>query len=315
VAARREAGIIGGVSAATTGEEVRTVCTEPHEMPHAPFARDTRSLRTRALYGFLTMAVACGGPCLFLAWARAPMAGIAVIAAAMFALPAWRAVRAAAIHRRIAKGRRLRPAEPWTWDLPWDPTSLVPVVSRSRQGHGYHDWISSVLGGIVMGVGVAIGFAGGAVGVVPGLLVGAVGTIVLWSGVRSLRAGHVQISSLRFPVFVGERIEFSLGVSEGGARFERATALLRCGEQIVGRRPKVRHVWSETIELAADSLPGPGHETLLRFDVPPDLRGTRLDVPDACCWELVVSGRTDRGQVSESFLVPIYERPAPHSAA
>jgi hypothetical protein len=207
--------------------------------------------------------------------------------------------------RRIRRGRALRPSEPWTWDGAWVNRSVSQPVERTRRGR------SRLLRGLVLLLAaglLAVAFRF----VLPiAVVFGVPSAVLLWLGYRDVRAGSLLLSSSSWPLFTGERAELMLGVSDGGARFDRATATLRCVEEFPGRKRPVWCTWTEYRAIERDDAPGPGHDALLTFDIPASAPGTRLDVPDACWWELEVFGETDAGKVREKFVVPIYERPAP----
>jgi hypothetical protein len=295
------------VSATTPGTESRGTCDRRYETSRLPFARDARSLRRRVLDELPLTGLVVGYVLLIWWTRRSAMESELFLAAAVGGRPATECAGAVAAGLRIPRGRRRRPNEPWTWDEPWDPAGRSLLVARARDGR------KRVFVGLWLLAGAVSSWIQSGVRIeteIFGAVFGLVGTWFCWRGFQNLRAGQVRLATVGFPLFVGERIELSFGVSDGGAKFHRGSVLLRCLEQCPGRKPTVFHVWSEWFDLDRDTLPGPGNDTLLRFDVPAGLRGTRLDVPDACCWELRVMGTTDRGPVSEMFLVPIYERPA-----
>ena len=62
-----------------------------------------------------------------------------------------------------------------------------------------------------------------------------------------------------------------------------------------------------------ETLPAPGCDVELRFDVPTGAPPTRLSDDFPTYWVLDVLGETNAGRFEESFLVPVYERPAAES--
>jgi hypothetical protein len=57
-------------------------------------------------------------------------------------------------------------------------------------------------------------------------------------------------------------------------------------------------------------LPGPDFDVEVAFDVPEAAPGTRIADRFPRYWVLDVRGDTSSGPYAETFLIPIYERPA-----
>jgi hypothetical protein len=209
----------------------------------------------------------------------------------------------ATIFRRLAvrRGARLRPSEPWTWGTEGGADGILHPFARTRRGRRRLA-IGLVL--IAFAALMAMSLAGfRAVAVIPGVP----GTIFLWLGYRDVRAGSVRIAWPKWPLHTGGRVEFTLGVSDGGARFERATVRLRGIEEHPDRTHLVWCTWTDVREFPRDFAPGPEHDVLVAFDLPATAPGTRLDTPEASWWELEVSGPSDAGVVRERIVLPIYD--------
>ena len=209
----------------------------------------------------------------------------------------------ATMYRRwiVRRGARLRPSEPWTWGTEADERGVQHPFERTRRGRRRLA-IGLVL--VAFASLLAMSAAGFRwVAVIPGVP----GTIFLWYAFRDVRAGSLRIAWPKWPLRTGERVEFTLGVTDGGARFERVTVRLRGIEEHPGRAHLVWCRWTDIREFPRDFAPGPGHDVLVAFDVPATARGTRLDTPEASWWEVEVSGPTDAGQVRERIVLPIYD--------
>jgi hypothetical protein len=207
------------------------------------------------------------------------------------------------LRRAVSRGARLRPSEPWTWGTEGGADGVHRPFERTQRGRRR---LATGLGLIAFAVLVAMAFARfRAVAVIAGVP----GTIFLWIGYRDVRAGSLRIAWPKWPLHIGERAEFTVGVSDGGARFERMTARLRAIEEHTHREHLAWCTWTDLREFSRDEAPGPGHDVLVTFDVPAVARGTRLDTREACWWELEVFGPSDAGVLRERFAVPIYDRP------
>lgn len=212
--------------------------------------------------------------------------------------------------RAVQRASRLRPAEPWTWPVDAGADGIERRFERTRRGHRFLFAGLALLGLTIL---IVASFGVGPLIVIPGIPI----ALFLWLGYRDVRTGKVRLKWTAWPLVTGRRAEFTLGVSDGGARFERAMVRLRAIEEHPSRTHLVWCTWTDLCHLASDTAPGPGHDALIAFDVPAAARGTRLDVPEACWWEIEVTGSSDAGQIRERFAVPIYDPlpPDPPTAA
>lgn len=124
------------------------------------------------------------------------------------------------------------------------------------------------------------------------------------------RVGWVVLSALAV-VWFGAM----LGAEEDGPTFREAKFRLRrireeaYGVLCLSRRGVV--AYETTIERRPpDDLPGPDIDVGLVFDVPASAGGTRLSASPPEYWLFDVVADTSAGKYAESFLVPIYDRPA-----
>lgn len=223
-----------------------------------------------------------------------------------FLLEPYRRVITAMWRRRAVKrGLQTRPAEPWNWGADVRAEGVDRPVERARRGRG-----RLLVGLALLAMAVLLGQALGQMGWIA-VLLGAPAALFLWLGYRDVRAGRIALRWGSWPLVTGGRVELMLGVSDGGARFGRATVRLRAIEEHPARTHLVWCTWTDIRVIAPDAAPGPGNDVLLAFDVPEAARGTRLDVPEACWWELEITGSSDAGPMRERFVVPIYDRPPP----
>jgi hypothetical protein len=215
--------------------------------------------------------------------------------------------------RSHAAARAAHPDEPWLWDHPWDPTG-ASVTSAQRWGRASSRWSATRARRTAWLVAIVV---------VAGWLGPLYGTSIVWIAVLALLwawdawhahgAGTTRVSYAKFPFHPGERVTLRFAVSEGGASFRRARFHLR------HVREHVAHGWIRAaltqstivIDRPPGMLPGPEEEIELTFDVPEGAPGTRLSDPDSepSYWVLDVVADTSAGPFTESFLVPIYERP------
>lgn len=205
----------------------------------------------------------------------------------------------------VSRGARLRPSEPWTWGTEGGADGIRRPFERTRRGRH-----RLAIGLVLIALAALVVFNFSLYRVVA-VLPGVPGTMFLWIGYRNVRAGGLRLAWAKWPVRTGERAEFMLGVSDGGARFERMSVRLRAIEEHPGRAHLVWCTWMDHREFEREEAPGPGHDVLVTFDLPAEARGTRLDTREACWWELEVSGPSDSGALREWLVVPIYDQPAP----
>jgi hypothetical protein len=213
---------------------------------------------------------------------------------------AWRRRRA------VREGSQSRPAEPWTWDVDAPQGGVERPFARTWRGRK-----RLFAGLVVLAFAVLVGVALGPPFRAFAAIAGVPAVLFLWLGYRDVRTGRIRVDWSSWPIVCGGRAELILGVSDGGARFERATVRLRAIEEYPSKVHLVWCTWTDVRDVASEAAPGPGHDVLVAFDVPAAARGTRLDVPEACWWELEVTGASDAGPIRERFVVPIYDPPPP----
>ena len=147
-----------------------------------------------------------------------------------------------------------------------------------------------------------------------GTIGGLAATWIAWQAWRVWGVGTAHVSFAKFPFHPGERVTLRFGMSEGGAQFERASFNLRRIEE-APRKPVTwpRGPWkyfSLVEHRPPGGLPGPDHYVTLEFDLPDDVAGTDLSASPRAYWTLDVVANTSAGPYVESFLIPVYERPA-----
>jgi hypothetical protein len=238
-----------------------------------------------------------------------PLMPTALAAILIMSVWAWAFSRRGPIEEAWLRRRRRRaaalPGEPWLGDHPWDPSGvngLEPLEGRST-GVG---WFLAVW---VLGPAVVVG---------PWLTLSIVGVVATWKawGIwKRLGRGRGRVSFVRFPHFTGETVELHFGMNPGGATFLRGRFVLRRIQEVdaawhVGG-PRRTQTFAQECTLDDGVLPGPDADVRLRFDVPADAGGTSLASRLPSYWELAVVGETTKGAFDETFLVPVYERPAP----
>lgn len=247
------------------------------------------------------------------------LVGIAILGLPVLACVAWvgvllapyvlepyaRALTTVLLRRAVRRGTRLRPVEPWTWGTEGDERGVRRPLGHGRRGRW---WLALGLGMVFVGVPL---WTTGVPAAVVAVFVGLPGAVLAWLGYRYVRAGSVRLAWHTRPLVTGGRAEFTLGVSDGGARFESATVRLRSIEEHPSRAHLIWCTWTDVVEFAREFAPGPGHDVFVAFDIPAEAPGTRIDVREACWWELEVTGTSDAGPIGERFVVPIYDPPPP----
>lgn len=216
---------------------------------------------------------------------------------------------------RLEAQRRRHPEEPWLWDHRWDPRGVSGSPFR-RLRLANQKPISFLFVAIVQ---LAFGMSRrpfldfwGIVG----------GTAASWIAVKAWRiygVGTAYVAFTKFPFHPGERVTLHFGMSEGGARFERAAFCLRFIEEasgaLIGRRLDGVRYFGVREDRPPGELPSGDQHVILEFDVPEDAGGTSLSSSPRTYWTLDVVANTSAGPYVESFLIPIYERPAAPAAA
>jgi hypothetical protein len=273
--------------------------------------RCTRSpLRDAALVLSTPLVIACIGAVeIWIAQQSVTSWGVfAVAAAVIFAAWLWtfsrhgpiRGAQLALLTRRVAR----RPAEPWLGDHRWDPEGAGPSPSGSRSAAGCL-WICVTWIGLAL---LAVRTAAGLTVILAG--------VTTWAAMAWHRSGRGRgrVAFVAFPYFADAPVELHFGMRGGGATFLRARYVLRRIQEVDGTwwrgGPRRTATFAAECVLADGVLPGPDADVRLRFDVPRDAGGTRLSGRWPSYWELAVVGETTHGPYCESFLVPIYERPA-----
>jgi hypothetical protein len=210
---------------------------------------------------------------------------------------AWRLGR---LRRRIA----LHQAMPWLGDHAWDTTGTKGQEPRAMRNSGCA-WI---VGLWAMSFAAVMGHGA------PWVVLGVVLTWRAWAMWRSSGRGRGQVSFVRFPYFPGEPLELHFGMNSGGATFLHARYALRRIREVdawwYDGGPRREVTFAAECCPAEGVLPGPESDVRLLFDVPANAGGTSLASRMPSYWELAVVGETTKGAFDETFLVPIYERPA-----
>ena len=100
-------------------------------------------------------------------------------------------------------------------------------------------------------------------------------------------------------------------MDSGGADFRRVefrlSRVLQSGAEGVRIRPISER-------RPPGTLPGSDFDVEVSFDVPEGARGTRLSDESPYYWVLDVLAATSSGPYAETFLIPIYDRPASPTA-
>lgn len=211
----------------------------------------------------------------------------------------------------LLAGRRVRrrPNDPWTADHRWDPRGAKRVRRPGMRPSGCI-WLF-----VPWAIVLSLGWIPTAMIVVLAL------SFVAWICAPWLGFddGRPFAAFVRFPYHPGEQVELHFGMGVGGPTFLRARFVLQRIREVDG--------WwfvggpRRTVALAMECrppegvLPGSEADVRLLFDVPADAGGTSLSAPLPSYWELLVVGETTKGWFDETFLVPVYERPAASSAA
>lgn len=214
---------------------------------------------------------------------------------------------------RLETARRSAPEEPWLWDHEWDSSGVS--VSPFRRFLGPR----SRLGRIVFCAVLLAASPSAATQTAWMVFGGVASTWLAWRAWRVHGVGTAHVTFAKFPFHPGERVTLHFGMSEGGARFERAAFCLRHVEEAPAhpfeRRGEDIRYFGISEHRPPGELPGGGHHVVLEFDVPEGAGDTRLSESPRVYWALDVLANTSAGPYVESFLIPIYERPAAAVAA
>ncbi|MBK8597702.1 MAG: hypothetical protein IPP07_19885 [Holophagales bacterium] len=222
---------------------------------------------------------------------------------------------------RVRRRQRERPWEPWYWDHPWDPQAYrLGTVGKT---------VTDVVGMVAVSVFVTpfcVYFF--PFGLVFGLLAAVGWGFVAYRWLQRLKYGASELQFARFPFFLGDELDASLG---GSARLRGYTNLkltLRCVEEKVERRGKSNGVvayalYEDEREYAAGEVDlgqGPPARlvALITEDSPPLQLSFRLpDQPELSTslsadepryWELEVKAEIPGIDYKAVFLLPVYAR-------
>jgi hypothetical protein len=210
--------------------------------------------------------------------------------------------RRAAVERR----RRAHPAAPWLWDHAWDPSGVSRTArSRILRASTFPAlWLVPWFANVGRPGGRPAAFA----------VLGVLLSWWAWRIFRVLGGGSSHVAFASFPFAPGGRATLRFGTSADGATFETVSFGLRRVVEVEGRLIAKEHVVvaSEPIPPTPPvaALPGPEQYVEVSFDVPADAAPTRLSDAFPSYWVMDVVGTTSAGPFAETFLVPIYERPA-----
>ena len=217
--------------------------------------------------------------------------------------------------RATARLAATMPAEPWSWDYPWQPEGIGNDTRREiARASGFalfcvvfltpFHWIGFFSPHPVPP------FAVGAL-IFDLVVVGVLARAVRLALMRR-RYGASWLRFRRFPFHPGEPVELSLDGYGGLSAMPRLTGTLRCVQERYESRGTGRNrstkvicyaLWSATV-VAERNRDG-GFD--FSFDVPPDVRTTALAERPARYWELAVSSDDVPGvDYSASFYVPVY---------
>lgn len=246
-------------------------------------------------------------------WFRMP--GFIALLAAFACVNVPGGVRDALRSRACAARAAWHPDAPWLADHPWDSKGttvsvlqrmLAPGDKQRNRGRRFLVFFSGMYCVIELVSGDTPWIAATSGGVFLFLV------SWRWWREHGIGDGHVWYS--RFPFHPGEKVTLYFGMSEGGATFERATFHLRAIEETthggLGVPNSTVVTWMAREHRPPGPLPGPRTDVQLAFDLPDDAPGTQLSAVDPHYWVLEVVANTSAGPYFESFLVPIYARPA-----
>jgi hypothetical protein len=212
----------------------------------------------------------------------------------------------------LRRSRRDHPSEPWLCDHTWDPKG-VSVTAFSRFLRRFE---SQTLTRIWV-IAVVLTVSWTTTAAVPWPVLAGVGAIVCWGawvGWKIHGAGTTHVSFAKFPFHPGETVTLFVGTSDGGATYRHAEFHLHHVEGFSHAAPAtagtLRKHFHTVLSRPPGLMPGPQQDVEISFDLPPDVPGTSLSSPPASYWVLDVVANTSAGPYAESFLIPIYARPA-----
>jgi len=211
---------------------------------------------------------------------------------------------------RLEIARRRNPGEPWVWDHRWDPRGVSgsPLRRLFRVRPRFAIFL------ILPVIYTVLGRMTWSMLQTYWLGAGLVATWIAWQAWRTWGVGTGHVSFDRFPFHPGERVTLRFGMSPGGANFERVAFCLRHVQETPPGRFAAAHtvIWRLGLHESRPpgDLPGGDHFVTLEFDVPATAHGTCLSGPRPAYWALDVLANTSAGPYVESFLIPIYARPA-----
>ncbi len=245
---------------------------------------------------------------------RGLVGGIGVLFAASGVFLMYSGVAGMLRRSAVERRRRKRPDEPWDWDYAWNPSG------SSRGGLGEQ------LGGFV-GLGLFALFLApfnwiglttrdpvwmAVTGLFDLLLLGGVG-VGLYRLARWIQYGGSRLRYARFPFFLGDSLEAHLEGARRLKRFRSLTLSLRAVEAVAegskGQSSCYR-IYEDRQTLVRD-LAHLDADLRIVFPLPNGDLETRLRAPLPRFWELEIQADTPGIDYAETFLVPVYERPAP----
>ena len=136
---------------------------------------------------------------------------------------------------------------------------------------------------------------------------------------RTLKFGPSRIEFARFPFHPGETVSLHWVVPNGLTQAAKGTFTLRCVEEWYETRGSGKNrrkhlvqeaVWDATGHLEQSRTLTPGRPEELRFAIPAEAIGTRMNAKDTkpVFWELVIELDLAGLDFKESYLVPIYRK-------
>lgn len=234
----------------------------------------------------------------------------------------WRQFKAN--KRRAELGMR----DPALADYPWDTRGFTPPRwSRAIKGIGgvifltlflsmFNWWAFFARGPLMVKI---------IVGIFDLVLVWVTWLTVVLIG-RTLKFGPSRIEFAHFPYHPGETVSLHWVVPNGLSLIAKGSYTLRCVEEWYEEtgsgKDRSRHLVQEAIWCATGHLDQPpdlqpGRTEELRFEIPADAPGTRMNIKDAkpVYWELVVDLDLAGLDFKETYLVPIYRKEGTDYAA
>jgi len=158
------------------------------------------------------------------------------------------------------------------------------------------------------------------------IIVGLFDLVLIWAAWlaclrvgRTLKFGPSRIEFARFPFHPGETLSLHWVVPNGLTHAAKGIFTLRCVEEWYETRGSGKNrskqlvqeaVWSVTGELDEPRDLTPGRPEELRFDIPAEVMGTRMNAKDTkpVFWELVIELDLAGLDFKETYMVPIYRK-------